>query len=292
MEPVIYIDMLFLTEGIVLYLLLYATALFLSLPKKKKRLLLSASVVSFLHCAAVAIDYWAVNGNLLYSAVLLAIGIAIAFFPRGFRQWVRLFFGCLMVSFCLSGIVGAVFSVTNAWRLVADAGISIPFVYPWQVLLWGVISAYVVLKIGSRFLFGFLKQRGAITQATVFFRGKSITVAAFWDSGNVLRSPKDGRGVPIAALYGVLPLFSSQEQICLWQGGEEQWQEMGFSCIPYQSVGQSEGVLPAFLADKLIIQTKQMPLVIENIWIGLTQEGFAGQFEILLPTCLVEEEKI
>lgn len=103
------------------------------------------------------------------------------------------------------------------------------------------------------------------------------------DTGNGLQ--ERGRGVAVAELSLLLPLFSREEQIRLLSG-----EMTGLENIGFTSLGNANGRLCGIRAEKLILSYGERHIIQKDIFVGISMEGFAGAYEGIVPPCLLEEE--
>ena len=103
------------------------------------------------------------------------------------------------------------------------------------------------------------------------------------DTGNGLK--KGEKGVAVLQLSLLLPLFSAEEQVRLLLG-----ERNGLPSMSYTSLGNPDGRLWGIGAEKLVLSFGERKIVHKNIFVGINDVDFAGAYEGLVPTCLLEED--
>lgn len=276
----LYVDVIFfITWGMDAFLL-WAAGRIAGFSAKRRRILLGGGLSAALYCLWLCFS--GKNGGLLLSVILLAAGLAAAYFPKRGRNWLRLFGCAWAVSFLMGGGVNMLFTLTQAQRLFGR-GIVIQKAYPWWLLPWSVGMAYGLLKLGGKWIEANIQRRREICTGAIFWRGRGVECRLLIDTGNGLR--EKGRGVAVAELAALLPLFSPEEQVRLLSGSRE-----GLEWLSFTSLGNPEGRLWGIRAERLRLGFGEKEIIHKNIFVGISMEDFTGAYEGLVPPCLLEEE--
>ena len=247
MYYVLYIDVLFLQNLLLDYLLLTVTARLLKLSPGRIRRLLAAGLGSLLLCLVYALwprcplpVFLLLHGAL---AIIMSIaGLRIAVRSRTLLgRAVILLYLC---SFLLGGIFGWI-----------QGMIRFP-VYPFLGL--SLLSCWL-LSLAARWLFRFRQSEQQICSVTLGFHGRILRLRGLRDTGNSLRDPIFGK--PVSLLHrGLLEALCGTEEILYYP-------------VPYRSVGKENGLLPAFYADFLQIETEDGSVLrTERPLLGVTKE--------------------
>ena len=279
MEPMIYIDVVFLVSWGMDAFLLWAAGRTAGFSAKKWRLVLGGFLAAAVYCLWIC--FLQKNGGFLLSFLLLGIALVVAYYPKQGRNWLRLFGSVWAVSFLMGGGINLLFTITQAQRTFGQ-GIIIQKMYPWWLIPWSVGMAYVFLKLATRWMQSHIIRRREYCTAAILWRGKGVEGRMLIDTGNGLR--ENGRGVVVAQLSAVLTLFSKEEQIRILSGDMT-----GLAWLPFTSLGNPQGRLWGIRAEKLILSFGETQIIHENIFVGISMEDFTGAYEGLVPPCLLEE---
>lgn len=261
MEQEVYADLYFLINASMdlLGLMLSATLLHRRLPRWRGILAASLggiyAVVSLLLLWEGAIGFFA---DCL--AAILMIRIAFPIKKEG-RIWkkashvLKMTAVFLLVSMLLGGVMTALYAALNRLELPLETlrgdGLSV-----WLFALLSLIAGLVTAK-GGRFL-GISQKTKSVTLHAVLF-GRSVTLRAMVDSGNLCRDPISGRGVVVvelSALEGVLP--PSLRRACE-SGNYTEFlstyqNSRSVRPIPIQTAG-GDAMLLAIVPDRLTLDT-------------------------------------
>lgn len=281
MEPTIYIDIIFLVTWGMDAFLLWMAGRILGLHRKKKRFLLGGFFAAVCYCGWLCI--FRRNGGILLALLLLAGGIFIAYTPKSGRIFLRLMGTVLLSSFLLGGGAQLLFTFTQAQRLFGQ-GLAVQRVYPWWLLPWSVLLAYILLKLGAGWMETHIQRRREFCTVAVFWRGRYTEVRTLIDTGNGLRQA-DGRGVAILELQAVLPLFTAEEGVRLLSG-----ERAGLEWLAFSSLGNPDGRLWGIRAEKLVLFFGEKSICHRDIFVGIAEEAFTGSYEGIVPPSLWKED--
>lgn len=270
---VVYVDSVFLLNGLMDYLLLRCTARLAGIPAHRWRLLLAAALGG---AYAVAV-FLPGCGFLSALPVKLAAGagLALAAFG-GERRLLRLtllffaascgFAGCVLALGLLAGtnpVVNGVFYTS------IDA----------KVLMISTAAAYAVLSVVFRH--GARHSGQELRTVRLALNGREAAFTALHDSGNTLCDPLTGRQVLVVwagaleplwppELRGLLTPEALRQPVTALERLHQTAPEAGraFRLLPYRAVGVSDGMLLAVRCD----------------WMELDGERYPGQVAALSAT--------
>lgn len=251
----LYVDVLFLVNFMMDYLLLMIVRKTLRCTATHAAVCLGAFAGAILTCVIVVIPipYPFVKFVLFHTLVntcMIRVGLKIKNIRSFFKALIMLYIG----GFLLGGILESVSQyvrVSSLFFAIAIAGYYIVLGI-WKfiscVQRWNRCHCKVELQMGE----------------------KTCSVRGLIDTGNGLCDPISGQPVSILGRKRARQLL-----------GEETLKYMRY--IPYQTVGKKDGVLPAFQIDKMYVYG-DMKYQIEHPLIGISEEEFAekGEYEMIL----------
>lgn len=255
----IYIDSLFILNLIIDYLLLLVTGRICSARLRRGFIALGAAIG-----AAYSVMVVLPFGGFLTGwpcRVAAAVMMLIASY-WGEKHIFRLFAVFLAVSAAFGGTVYAVS------LLGGGSGAQTPFVsVSPKTLLLSFAVCYAALSL----VFRRSASRAAreVLPAEAELHGERICFSVLRDTGNGLYDPVSGLPVCIAEAETASALFPAEHRGCFSaEDPVEMFAELSargicrFRLIPYSSVGNPGGLLPAFRPDRLIIGGKVCPALI------------------------------
>lgn len=241
----VYIDVLFILDFIIDYLILYATAKIAGAHICRWKFALSAS---FGAAFSILSLFWSALASfpVMLTAAYLMVGVSF-----GFKRWKHLliFFG---VSAAFGGMVFAI-------NYITDGNLTISLK---TLFISSVVSYFILLFAFRKSATGTTKREYIKTE--IEYRGKSVSFISLVDSGNGLSDGLTNTPVLIAELCSLRALFEKEEYKMLCDSTVENIILNGegrYRPIPYKTVG-GHGLLPAFYPDKVKCGGKERRLLV------------------------------
>jgi len=241
----VYIDILFILDFIIDYLILYAVAKISGAPIFRLRLTISAALGAGFSILSLFCNVFA-SLPIMLGAAYLMVGISF-----GFRRLKHLliFFG---VSAAFGGMVFAV-------NYITDKNLTISL----KTLVISSVTSYLIM------LFAFRKSATGATkkeyiQVQIEHCDEVVSLTALVDSGNSLVDGMTNTPVLIAELHALRKLLKKEDYKMLAELPVEEIvinSEGRYRPIPYKTVGGS-GLLPAFCPEKVLCNDKERRLLV------------------------------
>jgi len=291
LSEVIYVDVLVAINIFVTYLLLAASVLFSAVQVKRWRLLV-ASLLGGVASLAIFLPplHWS-----LFALMRIAIAALIVYVAFGFESWKRAlrcyaaFFG---VNFAFAGIMLALWLTVRPDGMFYQNG-AVYFDVSLLVFVLFACVCYAVIR-GVVLLLRRRHPGNCACEVVIQVGGQSITLPAFYDSGNKLCDGFTGAPVIVveyAALHGFLPeelrSFFQSEHGLLDVPAEHLWRTRVRE-IPFHAMGH-EGLLPAFRADRVTAKTKSKSQLTEHAIVAVTTDELSdGAYSVILQASMLE----
>lgn len=276
----IYLDVFFIINFMMDYLLLFLVRQMLHLPAPGKsvtgkklrsylRIGAAAAGGSLWACAAVFLP--GIPGWLEWSLTWFFAGGVMILLAFG-RKTIREFSRCMAALWLASVAAGGIFAllgdtVPAAWYLTG-----LRAVRQWSFAGIGCVAAGIFF--GGRACAEYLRERiqmqEHLYQVTLHYRGKTKTVRALRDTGNQLYEP-----------YGHQPVHVITREVC--DGLCERVSQVIY--IPFRSVGTGYGMLPGIQVDEMdVIREGKLVKSYEKPWLAISREPLSPghQYEMLL----------
>lgn len=252
----LYIDVLFLVNFLMDYILLLVTKKVLRISSPYGRICLGALLGAFLTCvvAALGIPFAFIKAILFYILVpsaMLSAGIPI----RDFRGFLRALFTLYISGF----LVGGIFEYLNQYVNVKAGSLFFALAMASYYLASGALKMLALL-----FYFG--QSRCLVT---LRFGGESCKAEAIVDTGNHLRDDVSGKAVSIISR-------KLAEQL-VGKGLPE-----GIRYIPYRTVGKEAGVIPVLSIDSICVAGRNERQV-EQPMVAISEDSsFGNGYDVIL----------
>lgn len=276
----LYIDIVFLISWGMHTFLLWAAGRLCGFSARRRRILLGGFLAALLYCFRLCSGKGA--GGIFLTALLLWAGLFTAYHPKQGRNWIRLYGAVMVSSFLMGGFIHMLFTMTRT-QCLFGRGIVVEKMYPWWLLPWAAGMAYILLKLGAKWIESHIIRRREYCTAVILWRGRGTEVRLLIDTGNGLK--ENGKGVPIIQISALYPLFFREEQARILCGNMD-----GLEQVAFTSLGNPDGRLSGIRAEKLILFFGEKRIIHKNVFVGINECDFAGAYEGILPPCLTEEE--
>lgn len=250
----VYIDVLFMVNFMMDYLLLLIECKVLKCPAGHGNICIGAALGAFLTCLVVAVGIPAFMKLILFHVVINVFMIRTGLKIRFGREFLKAYVMLYICGFLLGGVFGYLHQYVKT--------VSLFFVL-------AVISYYLVL--GCMRVLSWMQRFGQYhCKVDLYFGETKNTVEAFIDTGNSLRD--EVTGCPVCVLEKKSAGF-------LMNAGPE----AKLHYIPYHTVGKEAGILPVLRIDKMCVR-QEKEYWIERPVIGICEEDISagGGYQMIL----------
>lgn len=251
----LYIDVFFLVNFMMDYLMLLIAKRILKCSATHGNICIGALIGSGLTCIGVCvpIPYAFVKFmwfHIIVNTLMIRAGLKVKFGKKFFKAFVVLYIS----GFLLGGVLEYLHQYVRMTSLLFGAAIA---------------GYYIVLGI-IRFLLGMIRKNQCRCKVDLYYREKMRTVEAIIDTGNGLHDPVSSDPVSI---LDKRELFSWGEDMTV--------SKVRF--IPYHTIGKREGLLPVIRLDKMCVHSEE-ELWIEKPIVGISEEEISadGEYRMIL----------
>lgn len=257
----LYIDIFFLINLIMNFIVLSTVDVLLNRKSKMLRRLAGSIISSLISCIAVIVPFSILNSTVKYFLISLIINIFMIKWVLKTFSFLEVLKGIILlylVSFLYGGII--------IWRGIGDNSIS-------YILQRAVCGMILVKAVNLLFKYISIKNNN-IYKVKIIIGEKIFDIKGLLDTGNTLRDP-----------YNMKPVSIMEETKIMGDA-----KKIKFRYIPYHSIGENNGLMEVFTADKMYIYFKGREIYIENAVIGLTDKKLSKSdlYQIILNSAICE----
>lgn len=276
MNTVIYADILIVVNVLVNYFLFRASAAVTKLEFKPVRLL-AASVLGGVFSLVIFLDglHWLILSAIKSAFMLLSVFVA--FKPINLKVFIKSVGAFLMANFVFAGIMFAFCTVLFPNLVIYKNGV-VYFDIDIFTLAVSSIACYAILSLISRFTASKVPPK-SIFDLTLFYGEKKLSAKALFDTGNGLKDSFSGKPVIIAEYVFLEEAFGKNFDCSKMKN---------YRLVPYSTI-KGDGVLPAFLADKVLVNSGEKTVTAFDVYIAVTDKKIiSGGYSALLSTTFFE----
>ena len=298
-----YVDLLLSFNLAVNYFLLHITAVITGRKAQVLRTFLSALLGAVFLLLLLFYDEPSSLINIIGKILLPLFMVLLAFNPKHLSEGFILFFVFYLSSLVLGGVI-LLFTlwegsrpqdITQVYFITAP---STMYFLISGIFLYGL--AFLIPKyVNEKLKFNRLSEN---LYLELSMEGKTKTLSAFLDTGNMLKDPFTGKDVAVAKYSAVKELLPAQAFRLLDMDKDKRWEQLedlyyssssntcSFLLIPYKTI-QGEGLMPAFKPDSIALWFKGKKFTLPgDLVIGIPQEGFSDfECDLLLPMDIYEK---
>jgi len=289
--PKVYADVTFAINLLMDFIILWVTARLAGSRVLYFRLFTAAllgAVYSVLYLYFAMTLYYSVPAKLLFSCLLLVIGLA----PHSWTEFKKALVYFYGISFAVAGA-----SIAASYLMITP-GESFKFSY--LLLLVGAMFALLIGIYGEKYLLRRIVPSLLRFGVELRFGAQSCNGQGFLDTGNGLKDPLTRRPVVVAEyefLKQCLPQDFQQafddnqdEDDILDHLSQSSWANR-LRIIPFSSIGRKNGILVGVRADTIMVHTGKKNVLHNNVVIGIYRDKLSqdGSYHLLIPSEIVNQ---
>ena len=274
---IVYLDIVFIENICMNYIILYATILLLKLNNKPFKILLGSVIGAIYAVLSVTKTFEAYN-NLLLKIVISIIIIYVSTDTKNFKSLFKALLVFYFVSFTFGGIALALLYFVKPENILMKNGVYIG-TYPIKIVLLGGILGFILISVVYSIIKNKHSKKKKVCDIKFAIDGNEKQVKALIDSGNFLKEPITGVPVVVVEtmyMFGLVPKEILENIDNIITGNLEVLNDSTrflskFRVIPFNSLGKENGLLLGIKADYLqVIENEEYEhKKIENVIIGL-----------------------
>lgn len=295
----IYLDVIFLENIVINYIILYVTGIISKTQINQKRLIAGALIGAF-----YSIIYYVLNlkiySSFIIKIILSIVIIYVAFNSNSFKDLLKKVLLFYLTSFVFGGSAIAIIYMVNSQNITIQNGVLIGS-YTIKTVLIGIVIAYFTIILAFKILKTKISKKDLICEIEISFNNKKIKSKALIDTGNFLKEPVTNLPVIVmerTLLDEVLPkeILNNSEEIL---GGDfskiprcikEEFSSK-LKVIPYSSLGKQNGMLLGIKGENLVVYLKDEILHLDKAIIAIYDKSLTkrGEYRSLLGLGIIEK---
>lgn len=288
----VYLDVVFIENIIMNYIILYGTAVIAKVIPKHVRLIL-ASGVGALYAIVAYLSILKIYSCIVLKVFLSVIIVYIAFNSQNIKIMFKQLLLFYLTSFVFGGAAFFLIYIVKPQDIIMRNGVYVG-TYPLKIAFLGAFLGFIVIILSFKIIKTKLSKKSLLCNAKISINKKQIETVAMIDTGNLLKDPISNTPVIVVEhtlLYNILPkqILNNLESIL---GGElekipEDVKEKYISklkVIPFSSLGKQNGLLLGIKADEIKIEIEDETIIKDNIIVGIYDKSLTkrGEYRALI----------
>lgn len=295
----IYIDVLFLLNFIMDFLIVWIVNMIARNQASTKRLILGAAVGAALLCVLLFIPKMLFNviGYFGISIIL----ILVSFKVRTFKEFVKLFLLTYLVAVCMGGTCIAIFYYTKLGSILGNLFIYGLNHFSVKLLFIAVVISFIMMKLFMNWYGKFMLNKKRFYQLMIHINERAIETKGLVDTGNSLEDPFTHLPVIIVEstqlkdiipekLLDLIVKNNIQDLNLLATVSENTELRSRIRVIPFSSIGKENGLLVGFRPDYIALQDIKVNRKVEDVIVAIANKTLAkdGSYHALIHPALIE----
>lgn len=279
----VYLDIVFLENILMNYIIVFATGVVIKNECKKLRLLI-ASVIGAIYTIVMYLEIIPIYSNFIMKFILSIVITYIAFNPKSLKKLIKNLIIFYLVSFVFGGCVFALMYFLKPQMAQIRNGVFVG-AYPLKIALVGGIISFIIIQISFKLVKSKLSKKDMIYDIEVTLDNKSAKIKALLDTGNLLKDPITGYPVIVVekvSLRNIIPsnILNNSEKIIggdiseLICDSEFSKTISRFRVIPFSSLGKQNGLLLGIKPDSVNIKLDEKTEKLNNVIVGIYDKSF------------------
>ena len=293
----VYLDIIFIENVMMNYIILYGTAIISKTITKPIRLII-ASNIGAIYAIAQYMSLLKIYSIFILKFVLSIIIVYIAFNPQNIKKMLKQLLLFYLTSFVFGGAAFFLIYIVKPQNIIMRNGVYVG-TYPLKIAFLGAALGLIVTILSFKIIKTKLSKKALFCNVKINLSNKQIKTVAMIDTGNLLKDPISNNPVIIvehSLLYGILPkqILNNLENIL---GGDlekipEDVKEKYLSklkVIPFSSLGKQNGMLLGIKADEINIESEEANITKDNVIVGIYDKSLTkrGEYRALVGMNLI-----
>ena len=288
----IYIDVVFIENLIMNYIILFATSIILKVKVKHIRLILASSLGAIYSIIAY-MSILEMYSSVILKIILSVIIVYIAYNPQNVKNMWKYLVIFYMTSFVFGGAAFALIYIVKPQDILMKNGLFLG-TYPLKTIILGTIVAFVVIVTSFKLVKSKISKKDMFCTIKININKVEIETKAMIDTGNLLKEPISNTPVIVVEhtlLYDCMPkkILNNLENIL---GGDfenisEEVKNKYISklkVIPFSSLGKQNGMLIGIKPEEVTVINDENENKINNVIIGIYNKSLTkrGEYRALI----------
>lgn len=268
----IYVDIVFIENLLLNYIILCATAIIGKNKLHFFRFLLASSFGSLYAILNYVISLTNLE-NFLLKLFISSFMILISFDNKKIKIFLKNLIMFYLTSFTFGGAAFMLLFFVSPESVIYENGHFVG-TYPIKITFFGGALGFGIIALVAKFIKN--KISNTLCSLEIAFRGKIIKIKTLVDSGNLLKEPISNKDVIVVQKSSLEELIDKEildEAISMVKGNligdmSEDFYKFKFKVIPFSSLGNENGVLVGFKPDYIKIYSDE-EFIKKDVIIGI-----------------------
>ena len=275
----IYLDIVFLENALMNYIILYATG-FVQKRKMKNFKLIISSVLGALYAIISYLKIIPIYSNPIMKILLSSIMIYVAFNNENIKQMIKNLLLFYLASFVIGGCALAMLYMISPKRVSFQNGVLVG-TYPMKITLIAGLVGFFIIQYSFSLNKRQMKIKDLLCELEIVVNNKKVKMKGYIDSGNTLKDPISKKPVIIVEREVMQEIVDVNKLI----GGDE---NLKIRLIPFKSIGKQNGMLIGIRPEYVKIKYNENQIITKKVIIGIYDKKISKNYSALIGLEILE----
>lgn len=289
---IIYLDVVWMENIIMNYIILCATGVIMKLSVSKIRILL-ASIIGGTYAVISFMSILEEYSTITLKIVLSISMVYLSFYPKNIKILFKQLLIFYLTSFTFGGVAFALLYILKPQDILMKNGLLLG-TYPIKIAFLGGILGYIILSISFKIIKGKISKKDMFCEIEICINNKDVIVNGMLDTGNLLKEPITKAPVIVveaSSLEEVIPMQILRNVQSILKGEDvfisEQEYMSRFRVIPFTSLGKQNGMLLGIKSDYIVLNGQNR---INDVIVGIYEKSLTknGNYTALIGLDILE----
>lgn len=283
----VYLDVLFLENIVMNFLILLVTAIFAKRRTSSLRLFIGAVVGAAYVIVLILLPGIKVYYTTLAKVLLSVLIIAVAFSPERVKEFLKTLAIFYISTFIFAGAAFAFLYFNRSGGFVRNGIFYVFWQSKWTLLFFSIATAGIIVRIFWEMLqYKFIRDK-LLIPLKIAFESNTISLAALVDTGNSLHDPLSNLPVIVVEFKAIKNILPDDIKLIFEQSRENDLDLMTsivsnstwlsrFRLIPFSSLGKENGMLIGFKPDYIEIGEEKDKKDVSNVIVGIYNKALSN----------------
>lgn len=290
----IYIDLVFLENVFMNFIIIYATSIIIKKELKIIRILFG-SIIGALYACIYYVTKMEIYSNIFLKIILSMVIVYISFNSEKIKTFLKELLIFYLTSFTFGGVTFALLYFISPGDILFKNGVLIG-IYPLKMILIGGIIGFIIIIASFKTIKNKIAKKDMYCILKIIFNNKSITTRAIIDTGNFLKEPLTGYPVIIVEKDALINTISAnilnnlENIVCGLQPIDNIYMQK-IKLIPFTALGTESGLIVGIKPDEISINYQGNYLQENNVIIGIYDKKISNndKYKALVGLDLIEK---
>ncbi len=269
----IYLDIVFIENTLMNYIILYATGFVQKIKMKNFKLIIS-STLGALYAIVTYMNIIPIYSSFFMKILLSIIMIYIAFNNENIKQIIKSLLLFYLASFVIGGCALALLYMISPQNVSFRNGVLVG-TYPMKITLIAGAIGFLIIQYSFNLNKRQMKIKDLICNLEISVNNKKVKTKGYIDSGNTLKDPLSNKPVIIVEKEIMKKIIDIDDLT----GGDE---KLKIRFIPFKSIGKQNGMLIGIKPEYVLIKHNENTIKMKNVIIGIYDKKISKSYSALI----------